>query len=123
MNMKLEKGERRILQAKLSNVHSSFWGKLILLTDKRIVVLSRSFFKKEYKPELEIPIDRIAEAYPSVSAFIGNAQLKLKLKNGDEETFNLAVSNTSFLVGTDDTIGRNQKAITDRWVNAINNLL
>ena len=85
----------------------------LILTNKRIL------FLKEEKLASEIPLDQIIEAYPDVQG-IGNHYIRLKLKDGGGASIFFVVLSPKMLLGAPYMIGK-QKALTDRWINAIIN--
>ena len=117
--MELEEDENVILD-------EGFWGyrKKLVLTNKRLLVQKgKGLFRLTWKIENEIPLGEIEEAYGMMETFTSLSLLILKLKNKEQVHFNFRLTDSqmpSLMGGAGALIPMEAKAITDKYVTAIN---
>jgi len=98
------------------------WSKSLFRFDLlRDLVLTKKaiYFLKDNEIDSEILLDQISEVYPDAQA-LGNPYIRLKFKNGGGASIFFGVASPKMFLGALYVIGK-QKALTERWVNAINN--
>ena len=115
--------ERTILaDGKIATEMGALTAKLLTLTSKRLIVQKKKgLFSSDYEQEYEFLLVDIVEVYAKVSGFTGTTQLILLFKDGHEWSCRFSVGGSDMLFGTLESMSAKQRALTDRWVNAINN--
>lgn len=111
----LNDGEKIIL----SDARISSESKLTLTNQRLICFQLKGWLHSRYCVKESLPINKIEEAYVKVESFTGMCTMKLRLQDHSERECSFAFSGRDVLFpsGQNQTI---QRAITDRWVNAIN---
>ena len=119
----MSEDEKTILaDGKIATEIASLTAKLLTLTSKRLIVQKKKgLFSSRYEQEYEFQLGDIVEVYVKVSDSIGTPQLILRFKDGHEWSCRFSVDSIDMLFETLEVMNAKQRAITDRWVNAINN--
>jgi len=97
--------------------------KKLILTNKRLLVhKGKGFFNVTWKIENEIPLSKIEEATEDMDTFTSYSRLVLKMKNKEKMNFGFKLTDSQMLSSFGDTSTMNLKikAITDKYVTAIN---
>ena len=102
--------------------------KKLLLTNKRIIVQkAKGLFSVTWKTENEIPLSEIEEATEWMDPLSSQSSMILKLKNKEKIYFNFKLTDSEIAVSmlgeTGSTLSIKSKAITDKYVTAINHQL
>ena len=92
----------------------------IILTSKRIVIFQKKgWINQSYKQLVEIPLEEITEIYSEVRAITG-CYMKFRIKGGDWGMVSFPSKGANLFMQGIYGHDKSQKAVTDRWVNAIN---
>jgi hypothetical protein len=102
--------------------------KKLVLTNKRIIVQkAKGLFSISWKTENEIPLSEIEEATEWMDPLSSLSSMILKFKNKEKIYFNFKLTDSEIAVSmlgeTGSTLSIKSKAITDKYVTAINHQL
>jgi hypothetical protein len=110
--------EKKILEENCSFGNMSN-GRIVLTSKKIVILQKKGLIKQSYKKLVEIPLEEIVEVFSEVRTLTG-CYMKFRVKGGDWGMVRFPSTGANLLVDGLYGHDRSQKAVTDRWINAIN---
>ena len=114
----MDLNEERILEGNCSFGNMKK-GKAILTSKRLVIFQKKGWIKESWKKLVEIPLEEIVECYSESRTFTGWF-MKFRVKGGDWGMVTFPSTGANLLVGGVYGHEKSQKAVTDRWINAIN---
>ena len=109
--------EKKILEENCSfgNVKR---GRIILSSKRLVIFQKKGLISQSYEKVAEIPLEEITEVYSEVRAITG-CYMKFRVKGGDWGMVSFPSTGANLFMGGIYGHEKSQKAVTDRWINAI----